>query len=102
MSESPICTVCQYSLSDNYPLSITRCRHIFHKECILNWLSNASNCPYCRTAVTRTSLMDYSLPFNTPSSLNINPNCGTVPKNTERIIMSKNARKKRNDANRNL
>ena len=102
MSESPICTVCQYSLCDNYPLVITRCRHIFHKVCILNWLSNASSCPYCRTAVTKTSLLDYTLPIDTPSSLNINPNSGTVPKNTERIILSKNARKKRNDANRNL
>ena len=77
-------------------------RHVFHKECILNWLTNASTCPYCRSASTKTSLMEYFLPENTPSALKINPNSGTVPKNTERVILSKNARKKRTDANRNL
>ena len=103
MSDCPICTVCQYSLNDIFPLVITRCRHVFHKECILNWLNNAHNCPYCRQATTKTSLMEYALPENTPSSLNINPYAvGAIPKNTERIILSKTARKKRNDANRNL
>ena len=96
---SRICSICQHSFEDQ-DLAITRCRHAFHRACILDWLSRSSTCPLCRVAVTRNSLMEYYLP--PPTSTNVASSSGAIPKTTERILYSRSARKRNNDANRNL
>lgn len=41
----------------SHPVSISRtiyssfCGHIYHKPCILEWLSRSKNCPECRCAI---------------------------------------------------
>ena len=94
-----ICSICQHSFDDQ-ELAITRCRHAFHRACIFDWLSRSSTCPLCRVAVTRNSLMEYYLP--PPTSSNMASSSGAIPKTSERILHSRSARKRNNDANRNL
>ena len=96
---SRFCTICQHQYDDQDLLAITRCRHYFHRHCIYDWLSNSNTCPICRCAVTRTSLLEYYLP---PVSAASTSSTGAIPKTTERVLLSKKARKKNNDANRNL
>ena len=99
MSTSRICTICQHAFDDR-ELAITRCRHAFHRSCIFDWLSRSSTCPLCRVAVTRNSLLEYYLP--PPTSSGVASSSGAIPKTTERILYSRSARKRNNDANRNL
>ena len=98
MSNLRFCTVCQNNYGEADLLAVTRCRHIFHRHCILEWLSRSSTCPVCRCAVTKTSLLEYYLPPLT----SLPANSGAIPKSTERVLLSKKARKKNTDANRNL
>ena len=39
------CTICQESYKLNDTLSILNCLHIYHYECICNWLSRKKRCP---------------------------------------------------------
>ena len=96
---SRICSICQH-LFDDQELAITRCRHALHRTCIFDWLSRSSTCPLCRVAVTRNSLMEYYLPV--PTSSTLPSSSGAIPKTTERVLLSRSARKRNNDANRNL
>jgi len=32
----------------NYKVKKLRCKHLFHINCLKNWLSNKDNCPNCR------------------------------------------------------
>ena len=49
VSETPMCAICQECL--NEPVSITRCLHRFHSECLSRWVRDKSDpfCPLCRS-----------------------------------------------------
>ena len=43
------CTICLIDFKDVEKIKIFSClQHIFHEECIINWLKNKNNCPICR------------------------------------------------------
>lgn len=43
------CSICLNEMKQTDKLRKMRdCEHIFHKDCIDNWLLIKSNCPYCR------------------------------------------------------
>jgi len=42
------CTVCLDPISDKTVCRLLSCYHIFHKECIDDWLSRQQNCPMCK------------------------------------------------------
>ena len=41
------CAICQESISSN-AARIRQCGHVYHRSCILNWLSMSVRCPVCR------------------------------------------------------
>ena len=41
------CSICLDVISEDTKI-ITKCNHIFHKKCILQWLEENENCPLCR------------------------------------------------------
>jgi len=45
-----------------------KCEHIFHNECLIPWLMNHDECPYCRTVI----LDDSSVNARTKTEVNIN------------------------------
>lgn len=101
MSDADTCTICRYPLRDIFPLVMTRCRHVFHRDCIVNWLVNGKNCPICRAAVTKTSLLDYEF-IEQPIPQEFLASGTSSNRRTERVLLSKNARKRNNDSNRNF
>lgn len=42
------CSICLESYSEVKPGIKIECNHIFHKECIVEWLINNETCPLCR------------------------------------------------------
>jgi hypothetical protein len=57
-SDRPICCpIClnNYESDDVVAGSSKRCRHIFHKSCLVRWLRNQSSCPCCRQELLKSS-----------------------------------------------
>jgi len=46
---SELCPVCMGPLCEDDLEA--RCGHVFHKKCIVNWLSRSNTCPMCRSEV---------------------------------------------------
>lgn len=46
-NECPICL----NIITSKEKYITNCNHMFHKECITEWILNTYTCPICRTKV---------------------------------------------------
>ncbi|TNV81907.1 hypothetical protein FGO68_gene10644 [Halteria grandinella] len=45
------CCICFEELSDEVMIRETPCQHIFHSECIMEWIKAKfpkPDCPYCR------------------------------------------------------
>ena len=46
------CCICLQGVDKKNPVSVLYCGHIFHSECIYEWLSINSTCPCCRTDIS--------------------------------------------------
>ena len=44
---NPECTICFDLFKENELLKQLKCNHIFHKECLSQWLLNNNKCPIC-------------------------------------------------------
>jgi C-terminal processing protease CtpA/Prc len=42
------CVICIEEIKDFDVIFLTKCKHIYHKECIMKWLENNKTCPTCR------------------------------------------------------
>ncbi|CAN1200430.1 RING-H2 finger protein ATL1 [Linum perenne] len=77
---SPECAVCLNEFVDEEKLRrIPNCCHMFHIDCIDVWLQNNSNCPLCRTSMSRPSGFQVDLgldPSPTPYLERIKNICG--------------------------
>lgn len=50
-SHADTCTVCREAFGQNTTLVVLGCRHFFHEECIVSWLTLNGTCPVCRQEV---------------------------------------------------
>ncbi|XVE78722.1 hypothetical protein DITRI_Ditri14bG0001500 [Diplodiscus trichospermus] len=48
---SLLCAVCQDSLLLDSDAKQLPCKHLYHPDCILPWLSNHNSCPLCRSTL---------------------------------------------------
>lgn len=42
------CAICTDNVCPSKNVSVTKCGHMFHSECIAQWLNETENCPHCR------------------------------------------------------
>ena len=47
MHGNPECAICFDIFKENELLTQLKCNHVFHKECLSQWLLNNNNCPIC-------------------------------------------------------
>jgi hypothetical protein len=62
---SDTCQICleQFSVVGNgNPVKILSCPHLFHRDCLTQWLVSSRTCPICRAVVFPSELIDITLP----------------------------------------
>ncbi|XP_057440101.1 uncharacterized protein LOC130731964 [Lotus japonicus] len=53
------CSICLTELGDGArAVSSTPCKHVFHQDCLVQWLIKSPTCPLCRCAIP--TLIDYT------------------------------------------
>jgi len=60
-----VCTICTEFLDGSRDVSVLRCGHLFHGDCLSPWLSKSLTCPQCRQNVTRANVI-HKLFFSWP------------------------------------
>ncbi|XP_036346513.1 autophagy-related protein 36-like [Rhagoletis pomonella] len=55
-SLSLLCLICQENISDKDDVLRTACAHLFHRNCLLNWLKRNTSCPQCRATCSSKEL----------------------------------------------
>ena len=63
------CVICmgKINLVENTTIAATSCRdasHLFHRDCIVEWLRKSNTCPTCRSNITVDSLKRFSPDLN--------------------------------------
>ena len=48
------CTICCTQFENDDSVILLNCNHIFHKECINEWIHYKAECPLCKTSVNVT------------------------------------------------
>ena len=46
-----LCIICQNNFKDREKVLIIPCKHVFHEDCIVPWLKNKKQCPFCKSDV---------------------------------------------------
>ncbi|XP_047981510.1 E3 ubiquitin ligase BIG BROTHER-related-like [Salvia hispanica] len=52
---SDSCVICRLDYEDGDALTVLSCKHLYHPECINNWLQINKVCPVCSTEVSNSS-----------------------------------------------
>jgi hypothetical protein len=49
IDKSSICSICLEDFNSEKDISILDCKHIYHMDCIIEWINKDPSCPLCRT-----------------------------------------------------
>jgi hypothetical protein len=49
--DQPSCVICMNEYNRNETILKLRCNHVFHEDCIKNWLKIKTDCPICRRVI---------------------------------------------------
>ncbi|WVQ72347.1 hypothetical protein IAR50_001898 [Cryptococcus sp. DSM 104548] len=64
MERDEYCSVCHDDYEETTEISITPCKHMYHKDCLTTWLGNpkTSSCPMCRRDLAVLSVLSSMVP----------------------------------------
>ncbi|XP_043257964.1 E3 ubiquitin-protein ligase TRAIP-like [Colletes gigas] len=66
-----ICAICKDHLEQSDDIFHTQCAHVFHFQCLTQWLERSTSCPQCREKVTRNKI--YRLYFTFSNNEPVEP-----------------------------
>jgi hypothetical protein len=49
--ESELCSICYYNLKEGEQVNKLPCAHLFHVDCIKEWLLKEKRCPLCKQEI---------------------------------------------------
>nr|CAB3267213.1 E3 ubiquitin-protein ligase TRAIP-like [Phallusia mammillata] len=58
MSLKGSCVICTDYFDKNKDISVTNCGHVFHAECLAEWIRHQKTCPQCRTRTTQKQIIE--------------------------------------------
>ena len=47
-NEAPSCCICLAPMKINQEVTLLKCQHLFHYNCLDKWVENKEVCPFCR------------------------------------------------------
>lgn len=66
------CSICLEDFSGDDEISTLKCRHIFHKKCIVDWGKYRQDCPMCRAKVEyKTVAIEESVTVGFPTGMSL-------------------------------
>ncbi|ESN97971.1 hypothetical protein HELRODRAFT_177642 [Helobdella robusta] len=57
-------SICGEEYNERSIVCVVKCKHAFHPTCIDRWYTESSTCPYCRSDIVVSSLIDYRYETN--------------------------------------
>lgn len=61
------CAICMETVCPWDSLIVTKCGHLFHRQCMTKWLERVENCPQCRQRSTSDTMRRFYL--NDPTDM---------------------------------
>lgn len=51
------CSICQELFNASAVCVVTKCGHVFHRQCVTQWINTSKTCPSCRAACSMSALI---------------------------------------------
>ena len=66
------CSICLHDLNfSNQSISVVKCGHIFHHDCLQEWIRTSKTCPECRFQIGENSLVRKVYPKVSEDNTNV-------------------------------
>lgn len=75
------CCICTEEIEGVFAAK-TKCKHLYHEECISKWLEKSDTCPWCRVPAVKETLFKIYIPANKRNSTKIMKAIGKFVKGT--------------------
>lgn len=59
-----VCVICREYFIPSDDISFTRCGHVFHSNCLSQWLTRSSSCPQCRETTRQDKVRKLYITFS--------------------------------------
>jgi hypothetical protein len=69
------CVICIEPISNDSQCKMLSCFHIFHSECIHNWLCQTANCPVCNKDLNKKDHIKLDLKKHQMNSISVDNEC---------------------------